>query len=108
MCRCHVSDAVGKTVAQAVSVTSVLVDKRIRLLGRYPPAMSATSPALLAPPPGRRPPLAPRRLREAVTALLWALLALRVWPSHPAALPAYLALGLACVALAAVALDSRL
>jgi hypothetical protein len=43
-----------------------------------------------------------------VTGLLWALLALRVWPSHPAALPAYLALGLACVALVAIDLGSRL
>ncbi len=40
-------------------------------------------------------PLPARPLPEVATALLWALLALRVWPSHPAALPAYLALGLA-------------
>src|SRR6266545_1549370 len=46
-----------------------------------------------------RRPLPARPLPEVATALLWALLALRVWPSHPAALPAYLALGLACVAL---------
>src|SRR6266545_3070598 len=42
-----------------------------------------------------RRPLPARPLPEVATALLWALLALRVWPSHPAALPASLALGLA-------------
>lgn len=50
-----------------------------------------------------RPPLA-----ELVTATLWALLALRLWRSHPAAVPAYLALAFACVALVAVDLDSKL
>ncbi len=53
-------------------------------------------------------PLPARPLLEVATALLWALLALRVWPSHPAALPAYLALGLACVALVVIDLDSNL
>ena len=41
-------------------------------------------------------------------ALVWALLGLRVWPAHPAALPAYLVLGFACVALAVIDLDTRL
>jgi leader peptidase (prepilin peptidase)/N-methyltransferase len=50
-----------------------------------------------------RPPLT-----ELATATLWALLALRLWRSHPAAVPAYLALGFACVALVAVDLDSKL
>lgn len=50
-----------------------------------------------------RPPLP-----ELVTGVLWALLAWRLWPSHPAALPAYLALALACVALVVVDLDSKL
>jgi leader peptidase (prepilin peptidase)/N-methyltransferase len=50
-----------------------------------------------------RPPLL-----EVTAGVLWALLALRVWPSHPAALPAYLALGLACVALVVIDVDSRL
>jgi leader peptidase (prepilin peptidase) / N-methyltransferase len=54
--------------------------------------------ALLARPP----------LLEVTAGVLWALLALRVWPSHPAALPAYLALGLACVALVVIDVDSRL
>lgn len=85
--------------------------------------MSATLAALLAGllglPAGRaagalarrhcpRPLPARPPLPEAATGLLWALLALRVWPSHPAALPAYLALGLACVALVAIDLDSKL
>jgi leader peptidase (prepilin peptidase) / N-methyltransferase len=56
----------------------------------------------------RRPLLARPPLLEVATGLLWAVLALRVWPSHPAALPAYLALGLACVALVVIDLDSRL
>jgi leader peptidase (prepilin peptidase) / N-methyltransferase len=56
----------------------------------------------------RRPLLARPPLLEVGTALLWAVLALRVWPSHPAALPAYLALGLACVALVVIDLDARL
>jgi leader peptidase (prepilin peptidase)/N-methyltransferase len=50
-----------------------------------------------------RPPLL-----EVATALLWALLAMRIWPSHPAALPAYLVLALACVALAVIDLNSNL
>jgi leader peptidase (prepilin peptidase) / N-methyltransferase len=54
--------------------------------------------ALLARPP----------LLEVTAGVLWALLALRLWPSHPAALPAYLALGLACVALVVIDVDSRL
>lgn len=85
--------------------------------------MSATLPTLLAGTLGlpagtaaralaqrhlRRPLLARAPLPELATALLWALLALRVWPSHPAALPAYLALGLACVVLVAIDVDSRL
>ena len=56
----------------------------------------------------RRPLLARPPLLEVATALLWALLALRVWPSHPAALPAYLALALACVTLVVIDLDSKL
>jgi leader peptidase (prepilin peptidase) / N-methyltransferase len=85
--------------------------------------VSATLPALLAGALGlpagtaaralaqrhlRRPLLARAPLPELATALLWALLALRVWPSHPAALPAYLALSLACVVLVAIDVDSRL
>ena len=85
--------------------------------------VSATLPALLAGALGlpagtaaralaqrhlRRPLLARAPLPELATTLLWALLALRVWPSHPAALPAYLALGLACVVLVAIDVDSRL
>jgi leader peptidase (prepilin peptidase) / N-methyltransferase len=56
----------------------------------------------------RRAPLARLPLLEVTAGVLWALLALRVWPSHPAALPAYLALGLACVALVVIDVDSRL
>jgi leader peptidase (prepilin peptidase)/N-methyltransferase len=56
----------------------------------------------------RRAPLARPPLLEVTAGVLWALLALRVWPSHPAALPAYLALGLACVALVVIDVDSRL
>src|SRR6266496_35095 len=107
MSPCHVSDAIGKTVARAVSVTSVLVGARIYLLGRYPPPMTPTLAALLEALVVR-PPLARAPLPELATTLLWALLALRVWPSHPAALPAYLALGLACVVLVAIDVDSRL
>jgi leader peptidase (prepilin peptidase) / N-methyltransferase len=51
----------------------------------------------------RRPPLL-----EVAMAAVWALLALRVWPAHPAALPAYLVLGFACVTLAVIDLDTRL
>lgn len=51
----------------------------------------------------RRPPLL-----EVVMAAVWALLALRVWPAHPAALPAYLVLGFACVTLAVIDFDTRL
>jgi leader peptidase (prepilin peptidase)/N-methyltransferase len=50
-----------------------------------------------------RPPLP-----ELATGALWALLALRLWHAHPAAVPAYLALAFACVALVAVDLDSKL
>jgi leader peptidase (prepilin peptidase) / N-methyltransferase len=89
--------------------------------------MSATAPALLAGllagllglPAGtaarvlarrhcRRPLLGRPPLLEAASGLLWAVLALRVWPAHPAALPAYLALGLACVTLVVIDLDSKL
>jgi leader peptidase (prepilin peptidase)/N-methyltransferase len=56
----------------------------------------------------RRAMLARPPLTELATGLLWALLALRIWPFHPAALPAYLALGVACVTLVAVDLDSKL
>jgi leader peptidase (prepilin peptidase) / N-methyltransferase len=55
------------------------------------------------PPVPLRPPLL-----ELATGVLWALLALRLWRSHPAAVPAYLALAFACVALVAVDLDSKL
>jgi leader peptidase (prepilin peptidase) / N-methyltransferase len=51
----------------------------------------------------RRPPLL-----EVAMAAVWGLLALRVWPAHPAALPAYLVLGFACVTLAVIDLDTRL
>lgn len=48
------------------------------------------------------------RLLEMAMGLLWALLALRLWPVHPAALPAYLALAFACVVLTVVDLHSKL
>jgi leader peptidase (prepilin peptidase)/N-methyltransferase len=57
----------------------------------------------------RRPPVPLRPpLLELATGALWALLALRLWRAHPAAVPAYLALAFACVALVAVDLDSKL
>jgi leader peptidase (prepilin peptidase)/N-methyltransferase len=64
-----------------------------RLLARW----HCARPGLLRPP-----------LAELATGVLWSLLAWRLWPSHPAALPAYLALALACVALVVVDLDSKL
>ena len=39
---------------------------------------------------------------------MWALLALRLWPAHPAAVPAYLALAFVCVTLGAIDLRTRL
>lgn len=39
---------------------------------------------------------------------VWALLALRLWPAHPAAVPAYLALAFACVTLAVIDLRAKL
>src|SRR6266511_3579893 len=124
---CHVPDARGKTVGPALSVSFARVPEPIRLLGRYPPAYDrnlarvsrrAARPTIAAGQAGAaalalarrhcRRPLPARPLPEVATALLWALLALRVWPSHPAALPAYLALGLACVALVVIDLDSNL
>lgn len=66
----------------------------------------------LGAPEGDRHRRAPVPLRppllELATGALWALLALRLWRSHPAAVPAYLALAFACVALVAVDLDSKL
>ncbi len=56
----------------------------------------------------QRPPVPRRPLLEAGMGLVWALLALRVWPSHPAALPAYLVLGFVCVTLAVIDLGSKL
>src|SRR6266536_627140 len=47
----------------------------------------------------RRAMLARPPLTELATALLWALLALRIWPFHPAALPTYPALVLVAVLL---------
>jgi leader peptidase (prepilin peptidase)/N-methyltransferase len=64
-----------------------------RLLARS----HCTRPVWLRPP-----------LLEVATGVLWGLLAWRLWPAHPAALPAYLALALACVALVVVDLDSKL
>lgn len=69
---------------------------------------AGTAARALARRPWRRPLLARPPLLEAASGLLWALLALRLWPSHPAALPAYLAFGFACVTLTAIDLDSRL
>jgi leader peptidase (prepilin peptidase)/N-methyltransferase len=93
------------------------------LVARLPGLVSANPAALLAGLAGlgagtaaralarrhcRRPLLARPPLLELATGLLWAVLALRVWPSHPAALPAYLVLGLACTTLVVIDLDSRL
>ncbi len=47
-------------------------------------------------------------LLEAVMGVLWALLALRLWPAHPAAVPAYLALAFICVTLGFIDLRTRL
>ena len=47
-------------------------------------------------------------LLEAGMGLLWALLALRLWPAHPAAVPAYLALAFVCVTLAVIDARTRL
>ncbi|SRR6266699_2421449 len=47
-------------------------------------------------------------LLEAVMGLLWALVARRLWPSHPASLPAYLALAFLCVVLAITDWQTRL
>src|SRR6266511_3139341 len=105
---CHVPDARGKTVGPALSVSFARVPAPIRLLGRYPPAYDrnlarvsrrAARPTIAAGQAAAAGPASP---------LVSALLALRVWPSHPAALPAYLALGLACVALVVIDLDSNL
>jgi leader peptidase (prepilin peptidase)/N-methyltransferase len=54
-----------------------------------------------------RLPLRPPLL-EAAMGGVWALLALRVWPAHPAALPAYLALAFVCATLAVIDLDTKL
>jgi leader peptidase (prepilin peptidase)/N-methyltransferase len=86
------------------SVSATLAALLAGLLG----VPAGTAARGLARRHGRWPLLARPPLLESVTGLLWALLALRVWPSHPAALPAYLALGLACVALVAIDLGSRL
>jgi len=45
---------------------------------------------------------------EAVMGVLWALLALRLWPAHPAAVPAYLTLAFVCVTLAVIDLRTKL
>jgi leader peptidase (prepilin peptidase) / N-methyltransferase len=89
----------------------------------YDPAMTATLPALLAGLLGLpfgaaaralarrhcgRAPLPGAALLAAVTGVLWALLALRLWPSHPAALPAYLALAFVCVTLGVIDVRTRL
>ncbi len=85
-------------------MTSVLAPLLAGLLG-LPAGSAARALArrhCRRPLPGRPP------LLEAATGLLWAVLAVRVWPSHPAALPAYLVLGLACVTLVVIDLDSKL
>jgi leader peptidase (prepilin peptidase)/N-methyltransferase len=84
------------------------------LLPASPPASgsgaSQASPATQASVPPRPlwPVVARPPLLEVATAAVWALLALRVWPAHPAALPAYLVLGFACVTLSVIDLDTRL
>jgi leader peptidase (prepilin peptidase)/N-methyltransferase len=85
--------------------------------------MTATLPALLAGllglPLGAaaralarrhcgRPAVARALPLEAVMGAVWALLALRLWPTHPAALPAYLALAFVCVTLAVIDLRTKL
>jgi leader peptidase (prepilin peptidase)/N-methyltransferase len=85
--------------------------------------MTATLPALLAGLLGLpfgaaaralarrhcgRPSLPGAPLLEAVMGTVWALLALRLWPAHPAALPAYLALAFVCVTLAVIDLRTKL
>ncbi|HZD72882.1 MAG TPA: prepilin peptidase [Actinomycetota bacterium] len=85
--------------------------------------MTATLPALLAGLLGLpfgsvaralarrhcgRPPVPGAPVLEAVMGAVWALLALRLWPAHPAAVPAYLALAFACVTLAVIDLRAKL
>lgn len=86
------------------AMTPVLAPLLAGLLG----LPAGTAARALARRHCRRPLPGPPPLLEAATGLLWAGLALRVWPSHPAALPAYLALGLACVTLVVIDLDSKL
>jgi leader peptidase (prepilin peptidase)/N-methyltransferase len=85
--------------------------------------MSPTIPALLAGllglpfgPAARalvrrhcgQSPVPGAALLGVVMGLLWGLLALRLWPSHPAAVPAYLALAFVCVTLGVIDLRTKL
>ncbi|HEX8929709.1 MAG TPA: A24 family peptidase, partial [Actinomycetota bacterium] len=83
---------VARQVARAHCRRPVVAD-----LGAPEEADRRRAPVPLRPP-----------LPELATGALWALLALRLWQAHPAAVPAYLALAFACVALVAVDLDSKL
>jgi leader peptidase (prepilin peptidase) / N-methyltransferase len=117
---CHVPVVQGKAVSRAGSA-----DPRAYLAAfvGYDPAMTAILPALVAGLLGvpfgmvaralarrhcGRPAVPGTLLIEAVMAVLWALLALRLWPAHPAALPAYLALAFVCVTLAVIDLRTKL
>src|SRR6266542_3643005 len=80
---------------RAAGPTSPLVSTLLAVLIAGLLGLPAGAAALALARRHCRRPLPARPLPEVATALLWALLALRVWPSHPAALPAYLALGLA-------------
>ncbi len=47
-------------------------------------------------------------LLAVVMGVVWALLTLRLWPTHPAAVPAYLALAFVCVTLGVIDLRTKL
>src|SRR5919198_2312443 len=110
MGRCHVPVVQGKAVSRAGSA-----DPRACLAAfvGYDPAMTSILPALVAGLLGvpfggvaralarrycGRPAVPGPLLIEALMAVLWALLALRLWPAHPAALPPHPAPGLVFVA----------
>lgn len=93
MLPCMTTIVAGPLAALLAGLLGLPAGTAARLLARS----HCTRPVWLRPP-----------LLEVATGVLWALLAWRLWPSHPAALPAYLALALACVALVVVDLDSKL
>lgn len=124
MARCHVPVVWGKAVSPAGPAhLSALASAEIATFVGYDPAMTAILPALVAgllgAPFGSVARVLARRycgqpsvpgapLLEGVMAVVWALLALRLWPTHPAALPAYLALAFVCVTLAVIDLRTKL